>query len=356
MSLLIPGLSSPSKKIDVYLQPLIEELKELWNFEVHTYDSLTGQFFQLHATLLWTINDFPTYGDLSGWSTKGYHAWVINRPLGYKVGYPSWDIDATLQRTTCGVKGGNMMERSLRTLEQYVWNKPRPMGSIVEAYVMNESRTICSRYLSGIETRFARDEQNDDTIPEDEVIGTMSSFSDEIDVMFLELVENLNNPTEGTAQPSLTPTPKRHVQYRLLELERYIHASREYIEVIKGDLQHFFVLDFNDQAMNRFVEHQMLSTFKEFRCDCHRHFKKHSDPKEARANPPHILNQMLVLQSQPTLKGSQPLSGDEICEDVLGRRLSYSKGLGWALKSKSRKMASASSATTSMQSMVELEL
>ncbi|KAA0054328.1 CACTA en-spm transposon protein [Cucumis melo var. makuwa] len=39
-------------------------------------------------------------------------------------------------------------------------------------------------------------------------------------------------------------------------------------------------------------------------------------------------NQMLELQSQPTSKGSQPLFGDEIWETVLGRRLSYSKGLG----------------------------
>ncbi|KAA0035014.1 CACTA en-spm transposon protein [Cucumis melo var. makuwa] len=40
-------------------------------------------------------------------------------------------------------------------------------------------------------------------------------------------------------------------------------------------------------------------------------------------------NQMLEFQSQPTLKGSQPLSKDEICNQVLGRRLGYSKGLGW---------------------------
>uniref|UniRef100_A0A9I9EA32 CACTA en-spm transposon protein n=1 Tax=Cucumis melo TaxID=3656 RepID=A0A9I9EA32_CUCME len=33
--------------------------------------------------------------------------------------------------------------------------------------------------------------------------------------------------------------------------------------------------------MNRFVEHQMLTTFKEFRVDCHRHFKKYSDLEEA---------------------------------------------------------------------------
>ena len=45
MSLLIPGLKSPGREIDAYLQPLIEELKELWNFRVRTYDSLTDKFF-----------------------------------------------------------------------------------------------------------------------------------------------------------------------------------------------------------------------------------------------------------------------------------------------------------------------
>ncbi|KAA0066669.1 cytochrome P450 CYP82D47-like [Cucumis melo var. makuwa] len=36
---------------------------------------------------------------------------------------------------------------------------------------MNESRTSCSRYLSEVGTRFAKDEKNDDSIPHDEVIG-----------------------------------------------------------------------------------------------------------------------------------------------------------------------------------------
>ena len=44
---------------------------------MRTYDSLTGQFFQLSVVLLWTINDFPPYGDLSGWSTKRYQACPI---------------------------------------------------------------------------------------------------------------------------------------------------------------------------------------------------------------------------------------------------------------------------------------
>ncbi|TYK13546.1 uncharacterized protein E5676_scaffold299G00220 [Cucumis melo var. makuwa] len=66
MSLLVPGPKSPGKEIDVYLQPLIDELKELWNNGVRTFDRTNEEYFRLHACLLWTINDFPAYGDLSG--------------------------------------------------------------------------------------------------------------------------------------------------------------------------------------------------------------------------------------------------------------------------------------------------
>ncbi|KAL0361114.1 UNVERIFIED_CONTAM: hypothetical protein Sradi_3795900 [Sesamum radiatum] len=70
LTLLIPGPSPPGNNIDVYLQPLIDELKELWN-GVETYDASKKQNFCMRAALLWTINDFPAYANLSGWSTKG---------------------------------------------------------------------------------------------------------------------------------------------------------------------------------------------------------------------------------------------------------------------------------------------
>ncbi|KAA0043347.1 cytochrome P450 CYP82D47-like [Cucumis melo var. makuwa] len=56
------------------------------------------------------------------------------------------------------------------------------------------------------------------------------------------------------------------------------------------------------------------------------------------------------LQSQPTPKGSQLLSGDEIYKTILGRRSSYSKGLGWGPKPKSRKSSASSSLTSCSQS------
>ncbi|XP_057756143.1 uncharacterized protein LOC130975353 [Arachis stenosperma] len=71
LSLLILGPQSPENDIDVYLQPLIEELKELWESGVETYDSKENKIFNMRACLLWTINDFPAYAMLSGWSTKG---------------------------------------------------------------------------------------------------------------------------------------------------------------------------------------------------------------------------------------------------------------------------------------------
>ncbi|KAA0040881.1 CACTA en-spm transposon protein [Cucumis melo var. makuwa] len=238
--------------------------------------------------------------------------------------------------------------------------------------------------------------------------------------MFLEFEDHLDNIARGSS--SVGDNTERHVAINgripmtiALEAEKPIsphavHFSQatdvcvrktfpvrclKWADVEREYIERLFVLDFNDQAMNRFVEHQMLTTFKEFRTDCHRHFKKYSNREEARANPPNALyelnekkgesvdrvelfrethvrartfvsqaaedahNQMLRLQSQPTPKGSQPLSEDEICDQVLGRRLGYSKGLGWGPKPKARRTTSARSSSTSCsqsrQNEIELQ-
>jgi len=71
LSLIIPGPQSPGVNIDVYLQPLVDDLKLLWEDGVKTYDAFKKENFQLRAALMWTISDFPAYAMLSGWSTKG---------------------------------------------------------------------------------------------------------------------------------------------------------------------------------------------------------------------------------------------------------------------------------------------
>ncbi|WCJ29242.1 hypothetical protein M5689_010888 [Euphorbia peplus] len=52
------GLKGRRNNIDTYLQPLIEELKLLWE-GVNTYDGCSKQYFNMRGALIWTINDFP---------------------------------------------------------------------------------------------------------------------------------------------------------------------------------------------------------------------------------------------------------------------------------------------------------
>lgn len=77
MPLLIPGKKTPGRDIDVYLRPLVEELKLLFNIGVVTYDASKGDTFNMRAIVLWTINDLPTLGTLFGYATMGYKACPI---------------------------------------------------------------------------------------------------------------------------------------------------------------------------------------------------------------------------------------------------------------------------------------
>ena len=71
LSILVPGPKHPKKSLDVFLQPLIEELNDLWSRGARTFDFYKQRNFTMRAVLMWTISDFPAYGMLSGWTTHG---------------------------------------------------------------------------------------------------------------------------------------------------------------------------------------------------------------------------------------------------------------------------------------------
>nr|CAE02388.2 OSJNBb0080H08.15 [Oryza sativa Japonica Group] len=65
----------PGNDIDVYLRPLVEDLKQLWKKEgVPVWDEDKQEKFNLRALLFVTINDWPALSNLSGQSNKGYKA------------------------------------------------------------------------------------------------------------------------------------------------------------------------------------------------------------------------------------------------------------------------------------------
>ncbi|XP_074324358.1 uncharacterized protein LOC141661273 [Apium graveolens] len=77
LTLIIPGSKEAGNNIDVYLRPLIEDLKLLWDQGERVYDAYNQENFTMRAMIFCTISDFPGYGNLSGYSIKGANACPI---------------------------------------------------------------------------------------------------------------------------------------------------------------------------------------------------------------------------------------------------------------------------------------
>ncbi|XP_066357918.1 uncharacterized protein [Miscanthus floridulus] len=73
LAMVIPGPEHPGNKLSVLLQPMIDELLNLWA-GVKTYDASVKRHFTMRASYLWSIHDFPAYGMFAGWSTHGIFA------------------------------------------------------------------------------------------------------------------------------------------------------------------------------------------------------------------------------------------------------------------------------------------
>jgi len=76
LSMMISGPSQPGNDVDVYLSPMIDGLRMLWE-GVDVLDAYYGEHFNMRAMLFCTINDFPAYGSLCGYTVKGHKACPI---------------------------------------------------------------------------------------------------------------------------------------------------------------------------------------------------------------------------------------------------------------------------------------
>ncbi|KAM0822513.1 hypothetical protein ACQ4PT_071448 [Festuca glaucescens] len=222
LTLLIPGPKSPGRDIDVFLEPLIDDLHLLFEKGVRTYDASMSQHFQLHAAVHSTITDLPGLATLVGVVTSGEYGcpkchlltcsrWLTNgkktcymdhRRFFKKIYAPvirisdmeklEEEIAETLSiletiflpsffdmmvhlmvhlplqvRLGGPVKYSNMfpIERFLCTLKGYVRTKSHPEGSIAEGYIFYECLNFCARYFERCETRISRLVRNDDPEP-----------------------------------------------------------------------------------------------------------------------------------------------------------------------------------------------
>jgi len=75
MPVLIEGPKEPGNDIDVFLQPLMDDLLLLWKEEgVRVWDEYKQESFNLRALLFVCINDWPALAKLSGQSNMEYMA------------------------------------------------------------------------------------------------------------------------------------------------------------------------------------------------------------------------------------------------------------------------------------------
>jgi hypothetical protein len=68
--LLIPGPKAAASDMDVYLEPLIDDMRDMFVDGVRTIDASTGECFQLRAAILCTITDLPGLGHLLSYSVS----------------------------------------------------------------------------------------------------------------------------------------------------------------------------------------------------------------------------------------------------------------------------------------------
>ncbi|KAK4385941.1 hypothetical protein Sango_2718100 [Sesamum angolense] len=66
LTMVISDPSNPKRLINVYLEPLIEELLQLWHVGIRTYDYAMDNAFIIRAASIWIVNDLPAYGMESG--------------------------------------------------------------------------------------------------------------------------------------------------------------------------------------------------------------------------------------------------------------------------------------------------
>ena len=93
LSTLIQGPKQPGNDIDVFLEPLLEEMEKLWNDGELVWDEFKQECFTLRAMIFVSITDYPGGFSLSG-QMKGKKGCLGDTQYVYLRGYavcvPFW--------------------------------------------------------------------------------------------------------------------------------------------------------------------------------------------------------------------------------------------------------------------------
>ncbi|GKA46910.1 uncharacterized protein Tco_0739793 [Tanacetum coccineum] len=100
----------PRNDIDVFLEPLVDDLHTLFETRVDTYDVSTKENFNLRVVMLWMINDYPALGTLCGCPYSRFKGCVVCGKDTHCVRLSA----SSKQRNKYTTRGGKIQKQNLR--------------------------------------------------------------------------------------------------------------------------------------------------------------------------------------------------------------------------------------------------
>nr|GEV78938.1 hypothetical protein [Tanacetum cinerariifolium] len=154
LMLLSPGPKSPGKDIDVYLKPLIDDLKQYFP------DEVTKPIIELYSFFKQICFENLMEDDMLKAQSK-----VVDILCNLELIYPPAFFDImihlvihlpleALEGRPIGPRWMFPFERFMKKLKGYVRNKAKPEGSIAEGYVTEEALTFSSHYFQDVTMKF----------------------------------------------------------------------------------------------------------------------------------------------------------------------------------------------------------
>ncbi|XP_074356729.1 uncharacterized protein LOC141696494 [Apium graveolens] len=242
LCLLIFGPTQPGNDIDVFLQPLIDDLKKLWHGK-QVYDTYKNEQFLLRGILLWTISDYPAY-------VRGHEASkVVSRHHPYRRKKQDFDYIVEKEIAPVPLTGEEVLER-VQHLKGHVYGKtqrqPRLKKGDVRPVWKKVSIFFEIEYWKFFPVRHVLDVMHIEKNICESLLGTMLNIpkkmkdkeSVRIDMAEMGIRTELRPKTPGKMEKlplaswNLTHSEKRAICSKVIEVDKLEKMQSQLVETL----------------------------------------------------------------------------------------------------------------------------
>ncbi|KAA0036909.1 late secretory pathway protein AVL9-like [Cucumis melo var. makuwa] len=202
-----------ARGIDVYLQPLIKELKELWTFGVRTYDSLTGWSTKGYQVCPICMGDKSSFGIHGRISFIGHRRYLLDNNfygildevlhVQYSLGRNVWLFKCRWNDTVVNKSRRTYVELAYKSLStSRFWYAEEPVILATQAhqvfYVDDSKNGRNWKVVQVVQNKHIWDVPEVEDVENDH-INVLEIVFMETDAMFFEFEDDLDNITGGSS-------------------------------------------------------------------------------------------------------------------------------------------------------------